>query len=107
LGWEHLRQKLGEHRLLPRQLEANRAGLMDLVRPGGLGDFKVLAQAKNVGRPDLWGLQQSPETEALVEGLSFPLLTARHLSLPGGNNFGPVGETEFEAFWPSSDPEPM
>ena len=107
LGWEHLRQKLGEHRLLPRQLEANRAGLVDLVRPGGLGDFKVLAQAKNVGRPDLWGLQQSPETEALVEGLSFPLLTARHLSLPGGNNFGPVGETEFEAFWPSSDPEPM
>ena len=65
-----------------RQAEANRAGLLSLARPGGLGDFKVLAQGKNVGQPKLWGVEPSPSVGELIETLPLPLLTDRHISLP-------------------------
>jgi hypothetical protein len=82
-------------------MQANRAGITDLVRLEGLGDFKVLIQSKNVGSPNLWGLTGSPEAADLVERLPVPLLTDNHLSLPDGRNIG--GETEFEVFWPFPD----
>ena len=65
-----------------RQAEANRAGLLALTRPGGLGDFKVLVQGKNVGQPKLWGFEPSPSVGELIETLPLPLLTDRHISLP-------------------------
>ena len=99
LALEHFQRHLRNQNLAPRQMQANRAGMLDLVRPGGLGDFKVLTQGKNVGRPGLWGLEHSPEATALVEGLPVPLLTGRHLYLPEGRY--PGGETEFEAFGPT------
>ena len=98
LSLDRFQQRLREHELSPRQMQANRTGIMDLVRPGGLGHFKVIVQGKNVDRPALWGLQPSPECLALVEGLPVPLLTGHHISLPDGRY--PSGETEFEAFWP-------
>ncbi len=96
-----LRQRLSSQSLSPRQMQANRAGIMDLARPGGLGDFKVLIQGKGMGSKRLWGLEPSPEAAALAEGLPAPLLTGQHLSLPNGRFSG--GETEFEAFWPFPD----
>ena len=99
LGLEHLQQKLWDQRLSPRLMQANRAGITDLVRPGGLGDFKVLAQGKNVGRLALWGLKLSEDSAAIVERLPAPVLTEHHLSLPDGRNLG--GETGFEDFWPT------
>jgi SAM-dependent MidA family methyltransferase len=98
-----LQQHLNGHSLSPRQLQANRAGILDLARPGGLGDFKVLIQAKGMKSEKLWGLEQSDDCSALVEGLPAPLLTGQHLSLPDGRYSG--GETEFEAFWPLPDAE--
>ena len=67
-----------------RQAEANRAGLLALTRPGGLGDFKVLVQGKNVGQPKLWGVEPSPSVGELIDSLPVPLLTDRHISLPKG-----------------------
>ncbi|MBC8280228.1 MAG: SAM-dependent methyltransferase, partial [Chloroflexi bacterium] len=104
LNLSSLQQRLREQGLPPRQMQANRAGLTDLVRPGGLGDFKVLIQGKNVSSPVLWGLKESSEATALVDGLPVPLLTEHHLSLPDGQWTG--GQTEFEAFWPFTDTEP-
>ena len=106
LDLDHFQQQLRERDLTPRHIQANRAGMLDLVRPGGLGDFKVLVQGKNVGRPALWGLELSGETKSLVESLAAPMLTDRHLSLPDGRYPGPdgrypTGEVEFEAFWPA------
>ncbi len=98
LNVDRFQRHLRDHGLSPRQMQSNRAGILDLVRPGGLGDFKVLIQGKNVGSPALWGLEQAPEAIDLVESLPVPLLAGRHLSLPDGRNLG--GETEFEAFWP-------
>ena len=98
LSLDRFQHRLREHELSPRQMQANRVGIMDLVRPGGLGDFKVLAQAKNVEHPALWGLQPSPECLAVVECLPVPLLTSHHISLPDGGY--PSGEMEFQPFWP-------
>ena len=99
LGLDRLQQQLASQSLTPRQTQANRAGITDLVRPGGLGEFKVLVQGKNIGSSKLWGLERSEEAATLVESLPAPLLTEHHLSLPDGRNLG--GETEFEAFWPT------
>ncbi|MCH7737781.1 MAG: SAM-dependent methyltransferase [Chloroflexi bacterium] len=100
LGLDQLQQKLQKHQdLSPRQMQANRAGITDLTRPGGLGEFKVLVQGKNSGRPELWGLERSQDAAALVVGLPVPLLTGDHLSLPDGRH--PGGETDFEAFGPA------
>ncbi|HIL30682.1 MAG TPA: class I SAM-dependent methyltransferase [Dehalococcoidia bacterium] len=101
LHLDKLQQYLRNHSLTPQQMQANRAGITDLVRLEGLGDFKVLIQSKNGGSPNLWGLTSSPEAADLVERLPVPLLTDSHLSLPDGRNIG--GETEFEVFWPFPD----
>ncbi|MCI0830745.1 MAG: SAM-dependent methyltransferase, partial [Chloroflexi bacterium] len=101
LALDRLQQQLKNQGLSSRQMQANRAGLLDLVRPGGLGDFKVLAQGKNVGSVALWGLERSSEAAALVESLPVPLLTGHHLSLPEGRY--PGGELEFEDFRPAPD----
>lgn len=108
LHLDRLRDRLRENNLPPRQMQANRAGMLDLVRPDGLGGFKVLAQGKNVAGPALWGLERSPGNDAeiasLIYNLPVPTLTRHHLSLPDGRDLG--AEVEFEAFWPFSDTSP-
>ncbi len=99
LGLNQLQKSLADQNLTPLQMQANRAGIKELVRPGGLGEFKVLVQGKNVGSPTLRELSRSKESFALVESLPVPLLTKHHLSMPSGRNRG--AETEFEAFWPT------
>ncbi|MBT99182.1 MAG: hypothetical protein CL902_11220 [Dehalococcoidia bacterium] len=104
LNLSGLQQRLREHSLSPLQLRSNRAGLTDLVKPGGLGDFKVLIQGRNAGSPELWGLKESPQATDLVGELPVPLLTDQHLSMLDGQ----FSEDwiEFEAFWPFVDAEP-
>ena len=99
LGLEHLQRQLRDRGLSLQQMQANHAGLIDLVRPGGLGEFKVLAQGKNAGSPALWGVEGSDEAATLVAGLPAPVLTEHHLSLPDGRNLS--GEAGFEDFWPT------
>ena len=93
LGWESFRSRLGDVGLPPVELQANRTGMLDLVRPGGLGDFKVMAQGKGVGRLGLWGLEASEEAAALVEKLPPPVLGENHLRLAQGY---PQVEASFE-----------
>lgn len=94
--WQQLLASLG---LSPRQLQANRAGMLDLARPGGLGDFKVLAQGKGVGQPELWGFNSSAEASALVAGLPVPLLAEHHLRLLEGRYPHMGLELELERSW--------
>ena len=93
-----LRQRLSNQNLPPRQIKANQAGILDLARPGGLGDFKILTQEKKVGATELWGIVRSEEVESLVESLSVPLLTGQHLALPDGRSF--EEGAGFETLWP-------
>jgi len=101
LNLDLLRAKLAAQQLSAHQLRANRAGLIDLVRPGGLGDFKVLAQLKNVAGVHLWGLEGPADTSEM-QGLAVPRLTKDHLSLVDNRHGG--AETEFEALWPPANP---
>ena len=84
LGLDRFRRRLAAMPLSPETAAANRAGLTALARPGGLGDFQVLAQGKNVGHSKLWGFEPSPDRAELTESLPVPLLTDRHISLPTG-----------------------
>ena len=90
LGLGRMQQRLAWLGLSQDAAQANRAGMLDLARPGGLGDFKVLVQGKGVATSDLWGFHSSDhgataeEAAALVDSLPVPLLTPQHLSLPEG-----------------------
>ena len=79
-----MQQRLAALDLPQYAAQANRAGMLDLARQGGLGDFKVLCQGKGVGAPDLWGFSDSDVAPKLAEQLPVPLLTPSHLSLLEG-----------------------
>ena len=84
LGMGRFMTRLHTAGLGQRELEANRMGLLEIVRRGGMGEFMVLAQGKGVGTPALWGFEKSPEVEAMVNGGPLPLLTPLHMPLLEG-----------------------
>ena len=94
LGLDRLLERLRSLEVPQNTKDANRAGMLDLIKPGSLGDFKVLAQSKGMGEPALWGLNPTPEAEALVDELPVPLLTNQHL--PWFEGRYPTSELEFE-----------
>ena len=94
LGLDRLVQRLRSLEIPQRSIRANRAGMLNLIRPGGLGDFKVMVQSKGVAGPPLWGLDSSVEGAPIVDGLPVPLLTSRHLAWLEGKY--PTPEVEFE-----------
>ena len=103
LGLQIYQERVLQQGLTRRQIQANRTAMMDLVRPGGLGDFKVLAQGKNVGRPELWGFGSSgssgfsKEAEAIARELPVPVLSTGHLPLLESRF--PHVEMEFDESW--------
>ena len=96
LGLSRMQQRLAGLNLPQYAAQANRAGMLDLARPGGLGDFKVLVQAKGVGRADLWGFNPSIEASDLADRVPVPLLTRQHLSLLQGRY--PAPERQWEEY---------
>lgn len=97
LGFDQFRRRLAALPLTRAELAANRAGLLALVNPDGMGNFKALVQGKGVGRPNLWGFMPAAEAATLAETVPFPPLTDRHLSLPSG--WPPAGSGEFDLEW--------
>ncbi len=112
LGWERLRARvamMGPEVLSLRGRRANLAGMANLVRPGGLGDFKVLVQGKNVPAGELWGLaaETPDELERLLDGLPAPLLGEGHIRLAEGRWPQPEQEFELMELWPGEDAGPQ
>ncbi len=103
LGIRRMQSRLASLGLEQRHADANRAGILDLTRRGGLGDFKVLVQDKGVGRPSLWGLEAATDAADLADQISVPLLTPQHLSLLEGSYS--TLERQFEELW-LADNEP-
>ena len=101
LGLSSIQRRLAALDLPQYAAQANRAGMLDLARPGGLGDFKVLCQGKGVGKPDLWGFSDSAESVTLAEQLPVPLLTPSHLSLLEGRYAAPV--PQWQEYLPDLD----
>ena len=102
LNLSHFIDQLKGRRGNQRDIQAARSGIMELVKPGGLGDFRVLAQGKNVGQPNLWGFKYDPANHMLVAGLELPDLTPEHLNLAQGRY--PGLDTALDTFWPSEKP---
>lgn len=94
LGLDRLLERLRTLHISQKIKDANRAGMLDLVRPGGLGGFKALVQSKGAAAPNIWGLEPSPEAQALAGELPVPLLTSRHLRWLEGRY--PASDLEFE-----------
>ncbi|MCY4364866.1 MAG: SAM-dependent methyltransferase [Chloroflexi bacterium] len=104
LDLDRLRRRVTSCPLPVEEGVANRAGLLALARPDGLGDFKVLAQGRNLpagsdASPQLWGLSPSPEVRPLVAALPLPLLSPDHISLPSGWPQPPVQEFDLTDLW--------
>ena len=89
----------------PRQAQASFAGLRELAKPGGLGDFKVMVQGRNAGTPELWGFHPSHQAAELAARMPMPSPTPEHLDLLAGRY--PSAEAEFEmardALWPGAE----
>lgn len=115
LGLDRFRNRLPPPGLPPGAWQENRAGLMDLVRSGGLGEFKVMVQGKNAGHPRLWGwdppggspvdllVDLAVDLIDLVEKLELPLLTPQHLSRREGRYPPGEFEPELDDLWPPVD----
>ena len=99
LGLPHLRRRLAGLDLPRRQLAANNTGMLALARPEGLGNFKVLAQGKNVGIPALWGFQEAQIEDAVALESNVPLLDISHLDLMEGRYPSPAFEIDWDSMW--------
>ena len=84
LGLGVFTRKLRSLGLSQPVLDANRMGMLDVARPGGMGDFKVLVQGKGVEQRGLWGLDRSDEATELVEQTEPPMLTPTHIEVLAG-----------------------
>ena len=82
LGLRTFQRRLAASGLGQRERDANRMAMLELARPGGMGDFKVLVQSKNADIPAMTGVHGASDRwgERVAE-LPLPLLDADHLSL--------------------------
>jgi len=89
LGMQGMMEAVRGQGLPQRERDANMLALRDLLRPDGLGGFRVLAQVKGMDAVKLSGLDSegSAERAAELRALTppaLPLLTAEHMPLLAG-----------------------
>jgi len=99
LGFDRWRQRLGAEGLTQQERDANRMGMLDLVRLEGLGGFKVLVQEKGTGITDADRLSPASDRE-----LPLPLLGPDHLALMEARY--PHAAWDPEDLWPWRDEPP-
>ncbi|MBQ10416.1 MAG: SAM-dependent methyltransferase [Planctomyces sp.] len=105
LGLPHLRRRLAGLELPRREIAANNTGMLDLARPGGLGDFKVLVQGKNAATPALWGFQETQSEDAVALESTVPLLDVSHIDLIEGRYPGAAFEFDWDPMSGIDTPE--
>ena len=92
----------------PRQSQSGRIAMRELVKPEGLGAFRVIAFGKGVGNPDLWGFKSSGKPAELVGQIPAQTPTGEHIDLLAGRY--PWHQVEFEVpwdtLWPHDEPAP-
>ncbi|MSQ12426.1 MAG: SAM-dependent methyltransferase [Dehalococcoidia bacterium] len=90
LGADHFVQVLREagRELSQESVAPNRTGMLELVRPEGFGNFKVVAQAKGLDDAALSGFQEEnavrERVRTLGKALPLPLLSREHAPLLAG-----------------------
>ncbi len=101
MGFRGFLESIGERQLPQRELDANRMGMLELVKDGEMGDFKVCVQAKGFGYDSkLLGFDtDSPLRMSKDKKLpALPLLSTEHLDLMAGRY--PHLSLEWEGLWP-------
>ena len=97
LGFHEMLSSMRGMAMPSAERDANVMALRELVKPGGLGDFRVLVQQRAVDIEDL--AQITPKRSSFGEGgLPVPLLGPRHLSLMRGRY--PHLAFELDELWP-------
>ena len=80
--------------------------MRELVKPEGLGNFKVMAFGKDAGQQGLWGFERTGEAAAVAERMPLPVPTPEHIDLVAGP-FRPAElelEVDWESLWPDDSP---
>ena len=95
LGFQRMLERLREHKLSQRERNANRMATLELAKPDGLGNLKVLIQERATGIKDL--SQLLPDTSSMDE-TEVPLLRPDHIPLMEGRY--PHLAFEPEEMWP-------
>lgn len=85
-GLKHFMQRLRINPLTLQQQQVNMMGMRELMKPNGLGDFKVLIQEKgtNVARFEQIFQPSAVLRSEVMEKLPLPLVTPDHTSLFAG-----------------------
>ena len=81
LGFDGMLGRLRASNLSQRERDANVMAMLELVKPDGLGGFRVLIQERATGAKDL---RQLASTRGVTEELEIPLLRPDHMSLLEG-----------------------
>lgn len=98
LGLLDFQRRLANAGLPQPERDANRMAMLELARPGGMGDFKVLVQRKGAPEARLAGMVgPSPAWKDRLARLPLPLLTARHLAILAARY--PQTTQNFDALW--------
>ena len=100
LGIRGMIRDLRRATMSQHERNANMMGLRELVKPDGLGDFKVLVQEKGTG---IAGPEELRPPDALVERLKPPLMSSRHMPLMEGRY--PHTAWEMPTLWDESQTE--
>ena len=98
LGFDGMAERLRRQRLGSREHQSNTMAMLELVKPDGLGGFKVLVQERGTGIEDFG--QLAPDG-ALADIPSIPLLSDEHMPLMEGRY--PHLAWEFNDLWPQGD----
>ena len=91
-----------------RQSQSGHMAMRELVKPEGLGAFRVMALGKNAGHPELWGFHSSEKPAEFVGQMPLPTPTHEHIDLLKGRY--PWHQAEFDVpldtLWPDDSPSP-
>ena len=98
LGLPIFMERLHSESLGQRERDANRMAMLELARPGGMGDFKVLAQHKGTDCHRLSSVHgASKEWAQRVRGLPLPGLSRQHVDLLAARY--PHASEDWEQLW--------
>ena len=98
LGLPLFMERLHSENLGQRERDANRMAMLDLARPGGMGDFKALVQRKGTDCHRLSGVHgASQEWEQRVRCLPLPRLSGQHVDLLAARY--PHASEDWEQLW--------
>ena len=95
LGFETMVKRLRAMKLSQRDHDANLMAIFELIKPNGLGAFRVLIQERATGIRDLDQLRASGYT---MDEIDVPLLAQRHMPLMEGRY--PHLAWDLDELWP-------